>query len=65
MADILQLPLCLYDLQRLVISVYYCLFSHNIMFPLTRFFHNGTHFLVIGGYFWTVYESVSLWYSIG
>jgi hypothetical protein len=51
MADILQLPLCLYYLQRLVISVYYCVFSHNIMFPLTTWFHNGTHFLFIGGVF--------------
>jgi hypothetical protein len=51
MADILQLPLCLYDLQRRVVNVYYCLFSQNIMFSLTTCFHNGTHFLVIGGVF--------------
>jgi hypothetical protein len=51
MVDILQLPLCLYDLQKLVISVYDCLFSQNIMFPLTTCFHNVTHFLVIVGVF--------------
>jgi hypothetical protein len=51
MVVILQLPLCLYDLQRLVISVDYCLLSHNIMFPLMTCLHNGTHFLVIGGVF--------------
>jgi hypothetical protein len=51
MVDILKLHLCLYDLQRLLISVYYCLFSQNIMFPLMTCFHNGTHFVVIGGVF--------------
>jgi hypothetical protein len=35
MVVILQLPLCLYELQRLVISVDDCLLSQNVMFPLT------------------------------
>jgi hypothetical protein len=48
---ILQLPLCLYELQRLVISVDDCLLSHNVMFPLTKGLYNGIHFLVIGGVF--------------
>ena len=51
MENILQLPLFLYELQRLVISVDDCLLSHNVMFPLTTYFYNGIHFLVIGGVF--------------
>jgi hypothetical protein len=48
---ILQLPLFLYELEMLVISVDDCLLSHNVMFPLTKNFHNEIHFLVIGGVF--------------
>jgi len=51
MAVILQLPLCLYELERLVIGVDDCLLSHNVMFPLTIELYNGIHFLVIGGIF--------------
>jgi hypothetical protein len=51
MEIILQLPLCLYELQRLVISVDDCLLSQNVMFPLTTELYNGIHFLVIGGVF--------------
>jgi hypothetical protein len=51
MVVILQLPLCLYQLQRLVISVDDCLISHNVMFPLTTCFHNEIHFLFITGVF--------------
>ena len=51
MAVVLQFPPCLYELQRLVISVYDCLFSQNVMFPLTTGLYNGIHFLVIGGVF--------------
>jgi hypothetical protein len=50
-AFILQFPLCLYQLQRRVISVYDRLFPHNIMFPLTTSLYNGIHFFVIGGVF--------------
>jgi hypothetical protein len=51
MAVVLQFPLCLYELQRLVISVYDRLFPQNVMFPLMISFYNGTHFLFIGGVF--------------
>jgi hypothetical protein len=51
MGVILQLPLCLYEMQRLVINVGDCLLSQNVMFPLMTGLHNGTHFLVIGGVF--------------
>jgi hypothetical protein len=51
MEIILQLPPCLYELQRLVISVDDCIFSQNVMFPLKTSLYNGIHFLVIGGVF--------------
>ena len=51
MAVVLQFPLCLYELQRLVINVYDRLFPQNVMFPLTIGLYNGTHFLFIGGVF--------------
>ena len=51
MVVILQLPLCLYELQRLVISVDDCLLSQNVMFPLMTSLHNGIHFFFIGGVF--------------
>ena len=51
MVVILQFPLCMYELQRLVISVYDCLFPHNVIFPWTTSFYNGIHFLFIGGVF--------------
>jgi hypothetical protein len=50
-AVVLQLPLCLYELQRLVMSVDDCLISQNVMFPLTIGLYNGINFLVIGGVF--------------
>jgi hypothetical protein len=51
MEVILQLPLCLYELQRLVISADDCLLFENVMFPLTTRFYNGINFLVTGGVF--------------
>jgi hypothetical protein len=51
MAIVLQFPLCLYELQRLVISLYDHLLSQNVMFPLTIGLYNGIHLLVIGGIF--------------
>ena len=51
MAVVLEFLLCLYELQRLVISVYGHLFPWNVMFPLKRVLYNGIHFLVIGGVF--------------
>jgi hypothetical protein len=51
MAIVLQFPLGLYELQRLVISVYDCIFPQNVMFPLTTGLYNRIHFLFIGGVF--------------
>jgi hypothetical protein len=51
MEVILQFPLCLYELQRIVISVYDCLFPRNVIFSLTTGLYNGIHFLVIVGVF--------------
>jgi hypothetical protein len=51
MAIVLQLPLCLYELQRLVINVDDRILSQNVMFPLMIGLYNGIHFLVIGGVF--------------
>ena len=51
MAVVLQFLVCLYELQRLVISVYDRLFPQNVMFPLTIGLYNGINFLVIGGVF--------------
>jgi hypothetical protein len=51
MVVILQFPLYLYELQRLVISVDDLLLCRNVMFPLTRDLYNGIHFLVIGRVF--------------
>jgi hypothetical protein len=55
-AIIFQFPLCLYELQRLVINVYDCLCPHNVMFPLTIGLYNGIHFLVIGQVFSDIIE---------
>jgi hypothetical protein len=51
MVVVLQFPPCLYELKRLVISVYDRLCPQNVMFPLTMGLYNGIHFLVIGGVF--------------
>jgi hypothetical protein len=51
MEVVLQFPMCLYELQRLVIIVDDCLLSHNLMFPLEEGLHNGIHFLFIGRLF--------------
>jgi hypothetical protein len=48
---VLQFPLCLYKLQRLVISVDDHILSQNVMFPLMTSLYNVIHFLVIGGVF--------------
>jgi hypothetical protein len=47
----LQFPLCLHELQILVINVYDHIFSQNVMFLLMTGLYNGIHFLVIGGVF--------------
>jgi hypothetical protein len=51
MVVVMQFSLCLYEVQRLVISVYDRLFPKNVMFPLTTDLYNGINFLVIGGIF--------------
>jgi hypothetical protein len=51
MEVIMQLPLCLYELQRLVIRVDDCLLPQNVMFPLMVGFYNGIHFLFLSGVF--------------
>ena len=51
MGVVLQFPLCLYELQRLVISVDDCILSQNVMFPLMTSLYNGIHFLVMAGVF--------------
>jgi hypothetical protein len=52
---VLQFPLCLYELQRLMISVDDCILSQNVMFPLMTSLYNGIHFLVIG---WVFLENI-------
>jgi hypothetical protein len=47
MMVVLQLPLCMYEIHRLVISVDDCLLSQDVVFPLTTNLHNGIHFFVI------------------
>jgi len=49
MAFILQLPLCLYKLERSVIGVYDHLFPKNAMFSLSVSLHNRIHLFIIGG----------------
>jgi hypothetical protein len=51
MAVILQFPMCLHELQRLVISVDDRLFSQNVMFPLTTGLENGINLFFIHGVF--------------
>jgi hypothetical protein len=51
MTFVLQFSLCLYELQRLLITMYYCLFPQNVLFPLTIGLYNEIHFLFIGGVF--------------
>ena len=54
MAIILQLPLCLYELQGSVVCVDDHFLPHNVILPLSLGFHDGIHLFVIGGYFWTI-----------
>ena len=49
MAIVLQLPLCLYELQGSVVCVDGRFFSQNVMLPLSTSLHNGIHFFVISG----------------
>ena len=51
MVIFLQLPLCLYELQGLVVYVDDCLLPQNVMLPLSTSLHNGIHFFVISWIF--------------
>jgi hypothetical protein len=47
MAIILQLPLCLYELQGSVVYVDDRFLSQNVMLPLSASLHNALHLFVI------------------
>jgi hypothetical protein len=47
MVIILQFPLCLHELQWLMISVDDCLLPNNVMSLLAIGLHNGVHLFVI------------------
>ena len=49
MAIILQLPLCLYELQGPVVCMDDCFLPQNVMLPLSTSLHNGVHLFVICG----------------
>jgi hypothetical protein len=49
MAIVLQIPLCLYELQGSVVCVDDCFLSQNVMLPLPTSLHNGIHLFVISG----------------
>jgi len=48
MVIVLQLPLCLYELQGSVTCVDDYFLPHNVMLPLLVGLHNGIHLFVIG-----------------
>jgi hypothetical protein len=47
MAIILQLPLCMYELQGSVVYVDDRFLSQNVMLPLSESLHNALHLFVI------------------
>ena len=49
MEIVLQLPLCLYELQGSMVCVDDNFLTRNVMLPLTAGLHNGIHFFFIGG----------------
>jgi hypothetical protein len=49
MAIVLQLPLCLYELQGSVFCVDDHFLSQNVMLPLSASLHNGIHIFFISG----------------
>ena len=49
MVIVLQLPLCLYELQGSVVYVDDRFLPQNVMLPLSASLHNGIHFFVISG----------------
>ena len=64
MVIILQLPLCLYELQGFVVCVDDRFLPQNVTLPFSTCLHNGIHLFVIGGiisyYFKSVYFYISL-----
>lgn len=48
-AIVLQLPLCLYELQGSMVYVDDRFLPRNVMLPLEEGLHNGIHFFVISG----------------
>ena len=57
---ILQLPLCLYKLKRLVIGVDDRLLPQNVVLPFPTSLHDGINFFIIGEVLPNFSESVSL-----
>jgi len=49
MAVVLQLPLCLYELQGSMVCVDDRFVPQNVILPLSASLHNGIHFFVISG----------------
>jgi len=49
MEIILQLPLCLYEMEASMVYMYDCFFPQNVMLPLSAGLHNGIHLPVISG----------------
>jgi hypothetical protein len=49
MVIVLQLSLCLYELQGSVVCVDDCFLSQNVMLPLLASLHNGIHLFIISG----------------
>ena len=60
MVIVLQLPLCLYELQGSVVCVDDHFLPQNVMLPLSASLHNGIHLFVISGIFFTLSDNVSL-----
>ena len=49
MVIVLQIPLCMYELDGLVVCVDDRFLPQNVMLPLSASLHNGIHFFVISG----------------
>jgi len=49
MEIVLQFPLCLYELQGLVVCVDDLFLPHDVIIPLSAGLHNGIHLFVMDG----------------
>jgi hypothetical protein len=49
MVIVLQLPLCLYELQGSTVCLDDRFLPQNVMLPLSTSLHNGIHFFIISG----------------